>query len=66
MIDKNHEKYSEYIEKCKIIAEQQEKELDSVEINRHQFDGPTTAIYQKYAKKLKSLKKEYSFLFMED
>ena len=66
MINKNHEKYSEYIEKCKIIAEQQEKELDSVEINRHQFDGPTTAIFKKYAKMLKSIQKEYSFLFKED
>lgn len=66
MINKNHEKYSEYIEKCKIIAEQQEKDLDTVEINRHQFDGPTTAIYKKYAKKFKDLQKEYSFLFTED
>ena len=66
MINKNHEKYSEYLEKCKIIAEQQEKELDSVEINRHQFDGPTTAIFKKYAQMLKSIQKEYSFLFKED
>ena len=66
MINKHHKKYSEYIEKCKIIAEQQEKELDSVKINRHQFDGPTTAIYKKYAKKIKELQKEYSFLFEED
>jgi septation ring formation regulator EzrA len=64
MINKNHAKYSEYIEKCKIIAEQQEKELDAVEKTRG-FDGPETAIYKKYAKKLKELQKEYSFLFEE-
>lgn len=65
MINKNHARYPEYIEKCKIIAEQQEKELDAVEIDHYQFDGPTTAIYKKYAKKLKELQKEYSFLFEE-
>ena len=65
MINKNHEKYPEDIKKCKIIAEQQQKDLDAVEITRA-FDGPETAIYKKYAKKIKELQKEYSFLFEED
>ena len=65
MVNKNHEKYSEYIEKCKLIAEEQKSELDAVKIECHCFDGPETAIYKKYAKKLKELQKEYSFLFEE-
>lgn len=65
MINKSHAKYQEYISKCEELADLQEKELSSVKMT-YGFDGPTTAIYKKYAKKLKELQKEYSFLFTEN
>lgn len=64
-INKNHMKYDEYIEKCKDIGKRQDEEISRVKIT-YGFDGPTTAIYKKYAEELKKLQKEYSFLFEED
>ena len=63
--NKSHPKYSEYIEKCKEIAQRQDDELSQIEPT-HGFDGPTTAVYKKYSKELKALQKEYSFLFEDD
>ena len=61
-INKNHAKYSEYLNKCQELALRQDVELSTVKTTKG-FDGPSTEIFKKYAKLLKDLQKEYSFLF---
>lgn len=65
MINKDHAKFSEYIKKAEKIREQMKKELDEIEPS-YGFDGESTSVCKKYAKKVKELQKDYSFLFEED
>lgn len=65
MINKSNAKYPEYIKKAEEIRTQLSDELNKVKPS-YGFDGDKiTEICKKYAKKLKELQKEYSFLFEE-
>lgn len=70
MINKTHPKFDEYLRKCKALAKEEEAEIEKNEKSKKRnvcaFDGDATPIHKKYAKKLKELQKEYSFLFKED
>lgn len=65
MINLNHEKFQEYKDKFDKIMRDLSGELDQVPLT-YGFDGGTTAVHKKYAKKIKQLQKEYSFLFTEE
>ena len=70
MINNKHPKFDEYIGKCKALAKEEEDEIKNNQKRKKRiiraFDGDETPIHKKYAKKLKELQKEYSFLFTED
>lgn len=64
-VNKEHPKYKEYIKKCEDLAERQRKETAAIPPSGGQ-DGPLEGVYRKYLKELETLKREYSYLFMED
>ena len=64
MIDTNHIKFSEYKGKFEKIRNEMAAELNKIEPS-YGLDGKSTAICKKYAKKLKELQKEYSYLFKQ-
>lgn len=64
MINKEHPKYSEALQKVKDIAEEEKKEmLEAYENPRFRIDNMERKIREKYKQKIKDLQKEYSFLF---
>lgn len=65
MVNKEHPKYQEYIEKCNALASEMEKELEKIHYTGG-LDGPTNDIYKAYSQKLKALQREYAYLFTEE
>ena len=64
MTNQNHPKYPEMMQKFRIIANEQMREmLDAYENPRFKADNMERKIRQKYNQKIKDLRKEYSFLF---
>jgi len=70
IINKKHPDFDEYLRKCKKLADNEDEELAEMEANTERieksFGDPATAIYKKYALKLKELQKEYYYLFAEE
>ena len=64
MINKNHHKYPEAMQKVRDIAKEEKKEmLEAYKNPRFHLDNMERKIREKYNKKIKELQKEYSFLF---
>ena len=62
MINKNHPKYAEYEEKCSKLRDEYYDKSKSVPL-QHGLDGPNSLIDREFAKKLRAVQEEYSFLF---
>lgn len=62
MINKKHPKYAEYEEKCYKLRNEYYDKSKSVPLQRG-LDGPNNIIDKEFAKKLKAIQDEYSFLF---
>ena len=62
MINKNHPKYAEYEEKCSKLRDEYYDKSKSVPL-QHGLDGPNSLIDSEFAKKLRAVQEEYSFLF---
>lgn len=64
MINKNHPKYSEFMQKINDIITEQQTELEKCwKDNPIKLDGSENAIRRKYVDKIKKLQSEYSFLY---
>lgn len=64
-VNKNHPRYTEYIEKCKVLRDDLVRREDETQSDLYsgQDNSETFALHKDYLEKLKKLKKEYSFLF---
>ena len=62
MVNKNHPKYAEYEEKCSKLRAEYYDKSKSVPLQRG-LDGANSMIDREFAKKLRTIQEEYSFLF---
>lgn len=65
MVNKEHPDYKKYQSEAFDLRDKMINEIDKVEMPQIKgLDGETTAIYKKYAKKLKELQQKYKHLFV--